>query len=199
VTGNDGGSTTPDARLAAALAEVNRLRTDQQADEGRSLVRATIRGADAAATGRLLAGQEKLGEAERFLRIAMVDLAEAIEGQAVELAAVTHDLGTVLAARMKIDEASACYERSLAVRRAVLPADHPDVLATLHNWAVLCESAGRSEEAALLWNQANAHLASAHGVPDLDLTEPRELINSTVDNDAVPGYRPDIPGSHRMC
>ena len=50
MTQSDEGPTTPDERLAVALREVNRLKADVRAEDGRSLVRATIRGREAAVT-----------------------------------------------------------------------------------------------------------------------------------------------------
>jgi len=113
---------------------------------------------------------ERYDEAEGRLRAKLADL-EACGDDGIELAAVAHDLGSILAGRMEVDEAAGLYERSLAVRRRILGADHPDVAATLHNWAVLCQSAGRLEEAAVLWDQAGAILATAPAITELDVTE----------------------------
>ena len=112
---------------------------------------------------------------EERLRVALAAL-EASGGDGIELAAVAHDLGSLLAGRMEVDEAAQLYERSLAARRRILGPDHPDVAATLHNWAVLCQSAGRLEEADVLWDQAGAILAAAPKVAgppvnELDVTE----------------------------
>jgi hypothetical protein len=92
------------------------------------------------------------------------------DGEGLDIAAVAHDLAAVLAGRMEVDEAAGLYERSLAIRRRILGPDHPDVAATLHNWAVLCQSAGRTEEASVLWDEAGAILGSAPA-RELDVTK----------------------------
>lgn len=110
-------------------------------------------------------------EAEDRLRMALAALEVAAERdrEGLDIAAVVHDLAAVLAGRMEVDEAAGLYERSLAIRRRVLGSDHPEVAATLHNWAVLCQSAGRTEEASVLWEEAGAILASAPA-SELDVT-----------------------------
>jgi len=119
--------------------------------------------------GLRLVGEGKKQEAEGCLRTALV-MIEDWAGDGVEFAAIAHDLASVLAGRMEVDEAAGLYERSLAIRRRILGPDHPDVVATLHNWAVLCQSAGRTEEATVLWDEAGAILASAPA-RELDVTE----------------------------
>jgi tetratricopeptide (TPR) repeat protein len=119
--------------------------------------------------GARLMVEGRQDEAERHLRMALANLETGEDG--IEFAAIAHDLGSLLAGRMEVDEAAALYERSLAARRRILGRDHPDVAATLHNWAVLCQSAGRLEEANVLWDQAGAILAAAPSVNELDVTE----------------------------
>lgn len=111
-------------------------------------------------------------EAETRLRttLAALEAVAEVDGEGLDIAAVANDLAAVLAGRMEVDEAAGLYERSLAIRRRILGPDHPDVAATLHNWAVLCQSAGRSEEASVLWEEAGAILASGPQ-RELDVTE----------------------------
>lgn len=120
--------------------------------------------------GARLVGEGRHDEAERHLRMALATL-EAAGDDGIELAAVAHELASLLAGRMEVDEAARLYERSLAARRRLLGPDHPHVAATLHNWAVLCQSAGRIEEATVLWDEAGAILAAAPPVSELDVTE----------------------------
>jgi tetratricopeptide (TPR) repeat protein len=113
-------------------------------------------------------------EAEERLRMTLAALEAAADGggEGLDVATVAYDLAAVLAGRMEVEEAAGLYERSLAIRRRVLGPDHPDVVATLHNWAVLCQSAGRTEEATVLWDEAGAILASTPARErELDVTE----------------------------
>ena len=119
--------------------------------------------------GARLMGEGQHDEAERHLRMALATLDQGDDG--IEFAAIAHDLGSLLAGRMEVDEAVRLYERSLAARRRILGPDHPDVAATLHNWAVLCQSVGHLEEANVLWDEAGAILAAAPSVSELDVTE----------------------------
>jgi tetratricopeptide (TPR) repeat protein len=69
-----------------------------------------------------------------------------------------HELAAVLAAQGRLAQATALYERSLAIKRRVFGPGHTEVAMTLHNLAVLHEAAGRTDDAARLWAEASAAL-----------------------------------------
>ena len=120
--------------------------------------------------GRSVTREER---AEDRLRATLAALETAVDGngEGLDIAAAAHDLAAVLAGRMEVDEAARLYERSVTIRRRILGPDHPEVAATLHNWAVLCQSAGRTEEASVLWEEAGAILSSSPAPRELDVTE----------------------------
>lgn len=64
------------------------------------------------------------------------------------------ELAGLLAARGEIDDATALYERAVAIKRQVLGPRHPDLARTLHDLALLQQSSGLVEEAGALWAEA---------------------------------------------
>lgn len=119
----------------------------------------------------LMVGEGRNEEAEQCLRMALAALESAGDGDGLDSAAVAHDLAAVLAGRIEVDEAARLYERSVAIRRRILGPDNPEVAATLHNWAVLWQSAGRTEEANVLWDEAGAILGLSPTAREPDVTE----------------------------
>jgi hypothetical protein len=59
-----------------------------------------------------------------------------------------------LAGRGQVEDATALYERLVAIKREVLGPEHPELARTLHDLAVLQESSGLVEEAGALWAEA---------------------------------------------
>jgi hypothetical protein len=76
-----------------------------------------------------------------------------------DLAVQVEELAESLVGRGQVDDATALYERLVAIKREVLGPDHPDLARTLHDLAVLQESSGRVEQAGALWAEARRILA----------------------------------------
>ena len=77
----------------------------------------------------------------------------------------------------------ASTERALAEDRAgllcrslsqILGSDHPAVVSTLHDLAVLCDAENRKEEARALWQEARRLVEPSKGVPDAAVNMHRE-------------------------
>ncbi|HVW33158.1 MAG TPA: tetratricopeptide repeat protein [Acidimicrobiia bacterium] len=79
-------------------------------------------------------------------------------GEWRELARSVEHLAAFLAARGQTEEAVVLRRRVLTTKRAVLGPSHPEVATALHDLAVACQSAGRSDEAHSLWREARAVL-----------------------------------------
>jgi tetratricopeptide (TPR) repeat protein len=121
--------------------------------------------ADQELLARLLARRADYDQAEQLLRDALATFDATLGTDSDQAAGCAHELATVLVARQQFDEADALYRRALSTRRNVLGPAHPDTAVTLHNWALLCESAGRPEEARLLWAEADAVIAATKDTP----------------------------------
>lgn len=71
-----------------------------------------------------------------------------------ELAVQVEELAAALAGRGQVEDATALYERLVAIKRELLGPGHPDLARSLHDLAVLQESSGQVDEAGALWAEA---------------------------------------------
>lgn len=76
-----------------------------------------------------------------------------------DLALQVEELAASLVGRGQVEDATALYERLVAIKREVLGPAHPDLARTLHDLAVLQESSGRVEQAGALWAEARRILS----------------------------------------
>jgi hypothetical protein len=97
-------------------------------------------------------------EAEPLLRRAITDLERSSDGPSSQLADLAQSLARLLIARGEGAEATALFERSLAVKRQLLGANHPQLAIQLHDWALLCDRYGWTDQARTLWTEAEALL-----------------------------------------
>jgi len=89
-----------------------------------------------------LYNEMKFPEAEKLARAALAE-AERVHGLEHErVARSLHNLATILKAREQYKEASQCFDRSLAIKKKILPDDDPSIANTLNNLAVLYASEG---------------------------------------------------------
>lgn len=112
--------------------------------------------ADITSHGEAGDGDEDSRDAEVRLRADLATDEEIVGVDSYEVAAKSHELANVLAARGEFAEAVTLYERALTIKRRVLGGHHPDVVTTLHNLALLHEAAGNPTEARSLWAEGLA-------------------------------------------
>lgn len=120
-------------------------------------------GALSISLGSVLAGSSRYEEAESLFRAAMKAFETVAGADSDEVAVAAHQLASLLAMTERSAEAADLYERAISIRRRVLGPGHPAVASTLHNLALLRDAAGCSEEARLLWAEAEAALRTAPG------------------------------------
>ncbi len=132
----------------------------------------------------VLKAQGKFRESEEILRRAVATGDQTLDAKDdVALASIVNSWGNVLADLGKYDEATAAYERALAMRENALGPNHPYVAASLNNLGNLFynrnqypEARERLEKAVAIWEMA---LGREH--PDLasGLNNLGNLANST--------------------
>jgi hypothetical protein len=98
------------------------------------------------------------GEAESLLRGAIAELERSSDGPNQQLVDLTQSLARLLISRGAGAEATAMFERSLAGKRQLLGPNHPQVAIQLHDWALLCDRYGWTDQARTLWTEAEALL-----------------------------------------
>lgn len=98
------------------------------------------------------------GEAEPLLRRAIADLERISDGPSPQLVDLTQSLAGLLISRGEGAEATAMFERSLAAKRQLLGPKHPQLAIQLHDWALLCDRYGWTDQARTLWTEAEALL-----------------------------------------
>lgn len=118
---------------------------------------------DEVALGALLEGQDKLRDAARLYRRALVVFERAGSSQQYEVAVVCNNLGSIAHARGRIAEGLTFYRRSLRIKRRMLGDHHPDVAVTRNNLAVLSKSLGRHATARALYAKALAAFEQVYG------------------------------------
>lgn len=152
-----------------------RLQADGREREAETLLRRSLilaelaYGADApevAGLGVVLASaliaQGKFEEAQPHLDRAVARL-EPVSVDPYGVASSAYHLAKFLAGRGQVEQATALYERTVALRRQVLGPEHPEVAITLHNLALLYNAAGRVDDARALWAEARALLDGPPG------------------------------------
>ncbi|HEV8623770.1 MAG TPA: tetratricopeptide repeat protein [Acidimicrobiia bacterium] len=97
-------------------------------------------------------------EAEPLLREAMADLERSSDRPSPQLVDVTQSLARLLISRGEGAEATTMFERSLAMKRQLLGPNHPQLAIQLHDWALLCDRYGWTDQARMLWTEAEALL-----------------------------------------
>jgi hypothetical protein len=97
-------------------------------------------------------------DAEDLLRKRLAKIEQEEGGESYGAAVAAHELGVLLADLGKVDEAAALYHRSVRIKRSVLGLGHPEIAATLHNWALLANASGNVDQARSLWAEAEAVL-----------------------------------------
>jgi hypothetical protein len=95
---------------------------------------------------------------ERELRRELGTLATTTGPDSIEVARLSHQVARTLASAARVaersDETECLFALAVVIKRRVLPPDDPDIVVTLHDWAVLCQAAGKHERARVLWAAA---------------------------------------------
>ncbi len=107
-----------------------------------------------------------LGRAEELYRRQLASSEgadESVLGQAMQVALVCHNLGTLLMDRGEWAEAGTLVERALALRRRHLPEGHARILASLNALGVLRNEEGRFAEALPIFQEVLEQVEQALG------------------------------------
>lgn len=94
----------------------------------------------------VLTSEEKLAEAEQLLRRS-IDLREKAFGDSPDLASSLNNLGVVCYDQGKYKEGEVAYKRVIAIDEKILPANHPQRILSMENYAKLLRRMNRYKEA----------------------------------------------------
>jgi tetratricopeptide (TPR) repeat protein len=145
------GFTLDKARQAQRIAH-ERDRAHLEADKARELasfLADLLRSSDPwQAAGREVTVREVLDRGAEEIR--RLDAGPELRGMLLDA------MGTIYLELARFDEARPLLEEALAERRRALPADHPEVAASLHHLGLLSQRTGRYDEAETFYRQAVA-------------------------------------------
>jgi CHAT domain-containing protein len=158
VDGNDQWRTT-DARLALTLAE----RVAALGEKDRAKIARALRKEDEAAQRE---GQRRYAEAEQVALEALTTYLALIGREALEVARIWHRIGRVRLASNDARGAREANELALAIRRTVLPVNHPDLGRSLNNLGLAEQGLGNTRGALVALEQAVRIWRTALGPDD---------------------------------
>jgi tetratricopeptide (TPR) repeat protein len=94
----------------------------------------------------------------------------ALKGQPLVRARLLHEIGKIEFGLSRMDTAGPLLEEALAIRRRLLPTDHPELASSLHGVALI-RQAREDDSAVELFREALAILQKQPGPPSLELAE----------------------------
>jgi CHAT domain-containing protein/Tfp pilus assembly protein PilF len=115
--------------------------------------------------------QNNLEKTADLLRQSLV-ITEKKSGESLDTADTANNLGRVFQKLKKYDEAEKLFVRSLNIRRAILPAGHPDTGTSEFVLAKLYDEEGKFVQAEPLWTQSVSEISERLGPLHRDLIAP---------------------------
>ncbi len=174
------GPESPLFLLVANYEAMLKIRTGQFAEAQQILqkildARLKVYGEDSAATAETLNNlaatywkQNNLEKTADLLRQSLA-ITEKKSGESLDTADTANNLGRVLEKLKKYDEAEKSFIRSLSIRRAILPAGHPDTDTSEFTLARLYDEEGKFDQAEPLWTQGISAMSERLGTLHRDL------------------------------
>lgn len=89
----------------------------------------------------------RYNEAKELLETGLDELNEASEGFELQLAQIQTELGIILLESGNLDRAQSLFEQAYQLRSRLLPSEHPEVQASIHNLAKSLRTNGKIDEA----------------------------------------------------
>src|SRR5262249_11825447 len=130
--------------------------------------------------GNVYRDQGKYGEAEEFLKRALVTRERALGANHPDVASTLNNLAIVYRRQGKYSEAEGLYKRALAINEQALGTSHPNVAWTLNDMAVRYEGRGESGSALAYSRKATAAIL-AHRAAESTGTPRTEAVGGLVE------------------